>query len=157
MLLNDLMWLGVAAYGLHILEEYDLDWRNWARAVLGLPVDWADFYVVNSLVIVLGAIAAILIGTQPAIALSFPAVMLINGIVFHIVPFIRTRGRFSPGLISAVILFLPLGIACYYEAVRTHKADAGTVIISLVLGAVLMAIPVVLLLVRHKPYFRQEA
>lgn len=156
MLLDDLMWLAVAAYGLHILEEYQLDWRNWARAVLKLPVEWPDFYVVNALVIVLGAIAAILVRTQPTIALSFPAVMLVNAVFFHISPYVRTGGRFSPGLVTAVVLFLPLGIACYWVALREHRADAGTIAISLAIGAVLMAAPVVLLMIRGKPYFRQD-
>ena len=65
MSLTDWIWLSVAAYGIHILEEYQLDWRNWARAVIKLPVEWPDFYVVNALVIVLGIVAAELAATQP--------------------------------------------------------------------------------------------
>jgi hypothetical protein len=38
----DFIWLALAAYALHILEEYQLDWRNWARAVIKLPVEWSD-------------------------------------------------------------------------------------------------------------------
>lgn len=34
------LWIALAAYGLHILEEFELNWRDWARAVLGLPIDW---------------------------------------------------------------------------------------------------------------------
>jgi hypothetical protein len=45
MSLTDLLWLATAAYGVHILEEYQLNWRDWARAVIGLPVEWSDFYV----------------------------------------------------------------------------------------------------------------
>jgi hypothetical protein len=156
MSLNDLMWLAVAAYGLHILEEYQLDWRNWARAVIKLPVEWADFYVVNALVIVLGAVAAILVQSLPAVSLSFPALMLINAVFFHIVPFIRTGGRFSPGLITAVILFLPLGLGCYWWALHEGTLGIGGLTVSLLIGAALMAAPVVLLNVRSKPYFRQD-
>ena len=58
MSLTDLMWLATASYSLHILEEYQLNWRDWARAVVALPVEWSDFYVVNALVIVLGIVAA---------------------------------------------------------------------------------------------------
>ena len=52
------IWLATAAYGIHALEEFILDWRDWARAVIRLPVEWAHFYVVNFLVIVLGIVAA---------------------------------------------------------------------------------------------------
>ena len=52
--LTDLAWLALAAYAAHILEEFSLDWRNWARAVVGLPVEWSDFYVTNAVVVILG-------------------------------------------------------------------------------------------------------
>ena len=84
MSLTDLMWLATAAYGLHVLEEYQLNWRDWARAVIGLPVEWSDFYVVNALVIVLGIVAANLARTAPGLALGFPALMLINATFFHV-------------------------------------------------------------------------
>jgi hypothetical protein len=63
--LSNWIWLATAAYGLHILEEFVLDWRNWARAVIGLPVEWSDFYIVNALVIVLGIVAANLATAAP--------------------------------------------------------------------------------------------
>jgi hypothetical protein len=52
------IWVATAAYGIHALEEFILDWRDRARAVIRLPVEWAHFYVVNFLVIVLGIVAA---------------------------------------------------------------------------------------------------
>jgi hypothetical protein len=33
------IWLATAAYGIHALEEFILDWRDWARAVIGLPLN----------------------------------------------------------------------------------------------------------------------
>lgn len=42
MTLTTLAWLGMAAYAMHILEEYTLDWRGWSHAVLGLPTEWKD-------------------------------------------------------------------------------------------------------------------
>jgi len=150
------IWLATAAYGIHVLEEFVLDWRGWARAVIGLPVEWADFYVVNALVIVLGIVAANLAGAAPGVALGFPALMIINAVFFHIVPFIRTRGRYSPGLSTAVVLFLPIGFACYAEAGRAGRLDAPSMIGSIVLGAALMASPIVLLKVKARPYFRQD-
>ena len=91
--LSDLLWLCTSAYALHVLEEYQFDWRNWARAVIKLPVEWTDFYIVNALVIVLGIVAANLL-RQPALALAFPALMLINATFFHVLPsWRRKRGR----------------------------------------------------------------
>lgn len=155
MTLTALLWLATACYGIHILEEYQLNWRDWARTALKLPVDWNDFYVVNALVIVLGIVAANL-AAWPAVALAFPALMLINATFFHVLPVVRMKGRFSPGLITAIVLFFPVAIACYWRAASDGRLSATALIGSLILGALLMATPVILLLIKDKPYFRQE-
>jgi len=154
--LTGLIWLATACYGLHILEEYQLNWRDWALAVIGLPVEWSDFYVVNALVVVLGIVAANLAPEWPALALAFPALMLINATFFHVLPVLRTHGRFSPGLITAIVLFYPVGLACYWRALSGGSVGAGGVAGSLVIGALLMASPVVLLKIKSRPYFRQD-
>jgi hypothetical protein len=140
---------------IHALEEFILDWRDWARAVIRLPVEWAHFYVVNFLVIVLGIVAANLAEVAPVLALSFPALMLINGIFFHVVPVIVTRGRFSPGLFTAIVLLLPIGLTCYRLASDAGKLDLVSLVSSLLIGAALVATPIVLLRIKDRPYFRQ--
>jgi hypothetical protein len=156
MSLTDLTWLALAAYAVHMLEEHELDWRNWARGVIGLPVEWSDFYVTNAIVVVLGIAAAGLAANQPMLALAFPALMLINATFFHVAPMIWTRGRYSPGVFTAVVLFYPIGLACYWRAQADGALDARTLIVSFVIGALLMASPIVLLRVKNKPYFRQD-
>ena len=111
MSLTDLTWLAVFCYAIHILEEYQLNWRDWARAVIKLPVEWSDFYVVNSVVIVFGIAAANLAAHCPLLALSFPAVMLINATFFHVLPVKRTHGRFSPRLFTPLLLLRPVCVA----------------------------------------------
>jgi hypothetical protein len=149
------IWLATAAYGIHALEEMILDWRDWARAVIGLPVEWSHFYVVNFLVIVLGFVAANLADVAPAVALSFPALMLINGVFFHIAPVIITHGRFSPGLFTAIILLIPIGLLCYRAANSAGKLDVFSAVFSVALGAALMATPIILLRIKDRQYFRQ--
>lgn len=153
--LTDLTWIAVACYALHMLEEFELDWRDWARAVVGLPVEWADFYFVNAVAIVIGIAAANLAATVPMLALGFPALMLINATFFHVLPTITTRGRFSPGLFTAIVLFYPVGIACYWRAFADGLGWSAA-LGSLLIGALLMASPVVLLKIKSKPYFRQD-
>jgi hypothetical protein len=60
-------WILLAAYAVHVLEEFALNWRAWANWVLKLPVDWPTFYVTNSVVVVLGIVAAKTAGTLPLI------------------------------------------------------------------------------------------
>lgn len=154
--LSHWLWFATVVYGLHALEEFVLNWRDWARAVIGLPVDWSDFYVVNFLVIVLGVAAANVAGAAPGLALGFAALMVINALLFHVAPFVRARGRYSPGLFTAVVFMLPTAVACYAAARRAGMVTAGTVLLSLVVGALLMASPIVLLHLKDRPYFRQD-
>lgn len=149
--IQPMMWLCLAAYSVHVLEEFVFDWQNWARNVLHLPAQWDDFYITNAVVIVVGIVAAEIVPTWPAVALGFPALMLINATFFHVAPVIWTRGRFSPGVITAVLLFFPLGI----ETIRRAHADGATLATAFVVGALLMATPIVFLKLKVKPYFDQ--
>ncbi|GAU86193.1 HXXEE domain-containing protein [Bosea sp. BIWAKO-01] len=157
MTMTMLAWLGMAAYAAHILEEYTLDWRGWSHAVLGLPTEWSDFYVTNGVVVALGIAQAMLAATLPLAPLGWAGLMLINGILMHIIPFIRTRGRFSPGLVTAVLFFLPLGAITFWTAWTTGIASVGDIGLGLLIGGLTLAFPICMLLVRSRPYFRQDA
>lgn len=150
------VWLCVGAYAVHMLEEFMLDWRNWARAVIGLPVEWADFFVTNSIVVVLGLVAANLVTALPVVALAFPALMVINALVFHVFPVIRTKGRYSPGVFTAVVLFLPIAWFTFGASRQAGVLAISTGIGAFVIGALLMAMPIVLLHIKSRPYFRQD-
>ncbi|NVO14209.1 MAG: HXXEE domain-containing protein [Rhodoplanes sp.] len=156
MTLADLAWLAMAAYAMHILEEYMFDWRNWARAVIGLPVEWSDFFITNAVVVALGIAQAMLAPTLPLAPLIYAALMIINAIFFHVLPFVTMRGRFSPGLATAVVLFLPLGVAMFRAAAAQGDLDLLTFIGAVAGGALLMASPVVMLKLKGRPYFDQQ-
>jgi len=130
------------------------DWKTWANRVLHLPVDWPDFYVTNLLVIVLGIVAAQIGWKLPVISLAFPALMIINAIFFHIAPFVVTK-KFSPGLISAVLIFLPLGSWLFYGAYEDGVLKTLTTVSAFALAAGLMACPIVMLKLKDKPFFKQ--
>ena len=155
MTLQTLAWLSMAAYAAHILEEFTLDWRNWARAVIKLPVEWNDFYVTNAVVIVLGIVQAELGTALPLAPLMFASLMLINALFFHVLPFVRMGGRFSPGLITAILLFFPAGLAVWLRAKSEGVLDIETGLLAVAGGAFLMAYPIVMLNIKNKPYFQQ--
>ena len=156
MSLATLAWLAMASYSIHILEEYTFNWRDWARGALGLPVEWNDFYVTNAVVIALGIAQAMLAPSLPWAPLMYASLMLINAVVFHLLPVVRFKGRFSPGVLTAVVLFLPVGIAMWRRAGADGSLDPGTIVIAAGGGALLMAAPVVMLKLRSRPYFRQN-
>ena len=150
--LSSLLWLCVAAYGVHVLEEFVFNWRAWARNVLKLPAEWDDFYITNALVIVLGIVDAQIATEWPILALGFPALMLINAMFFHVAPFLWTRGRFSPGLLTAVLLFLPLSVV----TLRSVQFNLWQAVSTMGIGALLMATPIVFLKLATRSYFDQD-
>jgi uncharacterized membrane protein HdeD (DUF308 family) len=149
--LQTMLWLCVAAYGAHVLEEFVFDWRSWSQQVLHLPTRWDDFYITNCLVIVVAIVAAMIAPEYPAVSLGFPALMLINGVLMHIFPFVLKRGRFSPGLITSVTLFLPLGIYTMAAA----ELNARALVTAFAVGATLLATPIGFIVLRQKRYFDQ--
>src|SRR6266545_3527434 len=137
-----ILWIATFAYALHIVEEYTFDWIHFA--------------VVNGVVIVLGISCASVGWSLPGYALCLPALMLINATFFHLLPFITTKGRFSPGLGTAVILFYPIAIWAYYGAYLDGVLSAKSLLVSVLLAAALMASPIIILKLRLHPYFRQD-
>lgn len=140
-----IFWLCLMAYGLHVIEEYDLGWKPWAEQILGLPVTWGDFYITNGFgVIPLGLLAGSVGWQVPAAALLLPGLMLVNALAFHLLPTLRT-GLYSPGLITAMLLFLPLAGWCLATAYVHHRK---ALIIAIPLSALFMAFPVIMLLLK---------
>jgi len=151
-----ILWIAALAYTLHVVEEYMFDWKRWAINVLRLPVDWVVFSLVNGVVIVLGISCSSVGWSLPAYALCLPALMMINATFFHVLPFLATKGRFSPGLGTAVLLFYPISLWAFYGAYRDGVLSISTLILSFIIGALLMASPIVMLKLRLRPYFNQN-
>jgi len=150
-----ILWIAMLVYGLKTIEEYLLDWRSWAVAVLKFDMTWSIFALMNGAVITLGVSCAAVGWSLPAYALVLPALMLINATFFHLLPFLRSRGRFSPGLITAVLLFYPIAAWAYYGAHLDGVLTGETVAVSFILAATLQAFPIILLRLRRLPYFDQ--
>lgn len=104
---------------------------------------------------VLGIVQAELAPSLAIAPLAFAALTLINATFFHVLPVIRTGGRFSPGLATAIVLFYPVGIGMFYLAHREGRLDWANGTGAFVIGALLMAFPIVMLRQRDKPYFKQ--
>lgn len=155
MTLDELIWIAMAAYALHVLEEYVFDWATWARLVLNLPVRWNHFYITNAVVMVLGAMAAEIAPQMPALALCFPALLAINAVFLHVAPLIRFKGRFSPGVMTAAGLLLPAAALCYRAAYLSGLLTGGALLLSFIGGALLTAAPIAFLKLKDLPYFVQ--
>ena len=149
------LWILVTASALHVVEERALGWQGWAASTLGPRIGvaptWLDFWATNGLLIVFGVSAAVVGWRAPAFALAFPALALINAVFFHFLPTIQAK-RPNPGFFTALILYLPIGIWSYVAASDDGVLNVGTVILSLVIGALAMASAIVVLVLQ--PRFR---
>ena len=67
------------------------------------------------------------------------AVLFINAWV-HILPSLATQ-TYSPGLVSALVLYLPLSIVTYYRAIHDRALSQPVISHSLILGVVWMLLP----------------
>lgn len=153
MSLTVLAWLAVGAYALHILEEHILGWHGWARKNMNLSMEWDSYTTVEIVLLILGAIAAMLAPALPVLALAYAAFLVINVTFFHLLPMIITGGKFSPGVISGILLFYPIG----YYAYAGSGMPQNVVVWSVVIGAAIILWPVLLLKIRQQPYFRPGA
>lgn len=89
---------------------------------------------------------------HPVVALAFPALMIVNAIFFHVLPAIIKRKN-SPGLFTAVILFIPIAFKAYHDAVLL-KISASSITLSIIAGVLIMAYPIVLLKTKELPFFQ---
>jgi Protein of unknown function with HXXEE motif len=143
--LERLCWLALVACVLHIIEEYLLDWRSWVRSVSGIDISNGLFLTMNALLVLLGVGFAGVANRLPTLGLAIPALMLINATFFHVGAFLWTRGRFSPGLITSITLFYPMGIWCFKSAYDAGILTASRLVGSFALGVVFMAMPLLML------------
>ena len=150
MSLTVLAWLAVGAYALHILEEHILGWFPWAKKTMNLSMDWDTYTTVEVVLLILGAIAAMLAPAMPMLALAFAAMLVINVTFFHLLPMLIAGGQFSPGVISGVLLFYPIG----YYAYSGSGASQTTMIWAIVIGAAVILWPMLLLKLKDQSYFR---
>ncbi len=148
-----ILWIALLCYAAHMLEEYFYNWKDWVFKTLGLAVTWTEFYLVNTYVLFVGVACACIGWNCIWVSLVFPGFMLFNAIVFHIIPVIRYR-KFSPGVITAILLFLPVAGYSYYYALQ-NGGTIKDIIVSFLIGSVLMLYPIILQVTKNKAFFRQ--
>jgi hypothetical protein len=151
MSLTVLAWLAVAAYALHIVEEHILGWFDWARKTMNISLGWEQYVITEVAILILGLTAAMLSGTPigPTLVVAFTTLLFINVIFFHLLPMLTNGGRFSPGVISGLFLFLPLAWTVY----KTQNLSQNDLVWAVVLGILLILWPMLLLKLRNVAWF----
>lgn len=130
-----LAWAATAAYLLHQFEEHGIDALGTPYAFRGVlcmrfgfanptscPIPESFITAVNIPVVWLaGPIAALSARRYPALALSYFSVPAVNSLA-HIGPAFAS-GNYNPGLLTAVLLFLPMSLWTLGIALR--RPDLG--------------------------------
>jgi hypothetical protein len=138
-----LLWLFVPAYLVHIGEEWVGGFPQWLGVVVGRPLPAAAFLIVNGVALVLlitGILAAIREDRHGWIVVTVATIVLINTLV-HAAGAALTAS-YSPGLISAVVLYVPLGSLAMIRAI--DQASRAQLTRGIVTGVLIHAIVFIL-------------
>jgi hypothetical protein len=136
-------WLFPASYLVHIAEEYWGGFPAWIARFWGVESSLSNFLSWNVSALVMMTVGVVLVLKTKSyrwLLVSFGTVVLINGLA-HAVASLLTWS-YSPGLISGLLLFAPLGAFTLRHA--RGKMNHRTFRAGLIVG-VLMHVVVVLL------------
>ena len=150
--LVSLTWAGTLAYLLHQFEEHGIDaegahyaFRGFMCATLGFPdaktcpVPLSYITSVNIAAVWLAGPAAALLGRRwPALALSYFSIPFIN-FLGHTVPYL-INGTYNPGVLTAILVFLPLSLWAFRVALVRYRLGWSTVFATVLAGVILHAI-----------------
>ena len=129
--------LAPIAYVLHILEEAP-SFVAWTRLYPGWfspTLSQTAYVVVNAVYMLLVVGAVLLCARRSAVTLGLAAILfLFSNAVFHIA-FTVLSGTYSPGTVTALLLYVPLTFATFYCAGRE-----GLLSVRRVLGAAFLGV-----------------
>ncbi len=148
-----LLILVVISAFIHVVEEYKFGWVEWANGFFS-EITVKQFMVINVLFIVLCVIAALIGKKHIVFSSSVFSLLLLNALV-HIAPTIKQR-TFSPGMVSAVFLFVPIGIMGYVNILSNNLLTIYQFMISILLGVLWMSVPFIYQVVRISTKNRNE-
>lgn len=122
-----LLWLFVPAYLVHLAEEFwaGPGFPSWVRLIAGRTLPEAAFVAINAVALVLllaGIRAATRRESRGWIAVAVATVATLNA-VLHLLGSAAT-GTYSPGTISGVVVYLPLGVLTLIRAGHQQEAAA---------------------------------
>lgn len=133
-----LLIIAVPAAIVHVMEEYKFGWVAWANNIIsGITVK--QFMWVNALFLTICIAAAVSSTRYPLFSSSIFSLLLINFLI-HFMPTLIQK-KYSPGLFSAVFLFLPIGVIGYQNLLAQRLISSGELMISVALGFLWMSVP----------------
>jgi len=143
--MNWIFYTFIAAGVLHVLEEYFYpggfpDFMKRMSPAFAPFITTSFAIVINGLFLVLCILGAIVGRDALVFSLSIASLLVSNGLV-HLMGSLRAR-RYAPGLITGVLLYIPLGITAYSFFWNSGKLSVNQIIISVLLGLAYQIVPV---------------
>jgi Protein of unknown function with HXXEE motif len=136
-----LAWSLAAAACLHIFEEFVYPggfkawWQAYRPDVAGSVSN--RFLVFTNVLLVVSAIAVALAVQAPrgngVAAWLTLAALLFSNALFHIRGAIQSK-RYSPGMITGIVLYMPIAIYGYYTFLESGRASTTTGVVAALLG-----------------------
>ena len=142
-----IIWMPLLAAALHIVEEFVWPggfaaWYHAYRPEIARSASPRYLFLVNAVLLGVCALAGALGFTPRGAALFLTIVAVLFGnAIFHLAATIRLR-RYSPGVITGALLYLPLGVYGYSAVLHAHLATAGTALSAAILGGAYQTIAV---------------
>ena len=135
-------WLFPAVYAVHIVEEYGAGFPGWMTRHMHADMTNAVFLLNNALfmAILLAATAwasASRSRLSAFVFLSWASGHLFWNFIFHLVTTLYADS-YSPGLVTASLLYYPVSIWGGVLAVRQQRLTVAAVLGAFAIGAVLM-------------------
>jgi Protein of unknown function with HXXEE motif len=132
-------WVPLIIAALHIIEEFVWPggfgaWYREYRPEIAQSVSTRYLVIVNAVLLACCAVVAVSAPKPRIVAalLTIVAVLFGNG-VFHAWATWRMK-RYSPGTVTGLTLYIPLGAAAFISIVRSGLASPGTAIVAAVMG-----------------------
>jgi hypothetical protein len=145
---NWVFWAFVGAAAIHVVEEYKYP-GGFIELMRRLNPMWAPLVtvkfaaIINALFLLLCVVGALMASKVLLFSLSVAGLLFVNTLS-HIMGAVRVKG-YAPGVVSAVLLYLPLSSYAYYHFVSSGQLSVQGGIVSGLLGALCNAVPVVYL------------
>jgi len=135
----NLSWWPLFAAILHIVEEFVFpggfaDWDRAYRPAYKSSIT-PQLHVVMNALLLLAGVAVGRAGTTPTGVSAWLtlAALLATNAVFHLVGAVRTR-RYSPGMVTGLVLYIPMAVYGYFHFLSTHQASIGTAVVAVAIG-----------------------
>ena len=151
--MNSIFWVFLGAATVHVVEEYKYP-GGFLNTLKRLNPRFAPFitvnfaFIVNALFLLLCLVSVIVGEKNFGFSLSVASLLFLNALT-HTVAMVSTR-RYSPGVISGVLLYLPISIYGYYYFLSSGLLSFPVGMVSFILGLLYQAAPIAYLALSAK-------